>query len=98
MGYPFKENQVALVFDAALDESGDLTGEMEMLIAFPGDSAMSDASRMIMIDITTMLSAFLSYSQDKDELLDAVMQYRDDYLSANNRESFTIDTPTMGSA
>lgn len=98
MGYPFKENQVALVFDAELDESGDLTGEMEMLIAFPNNSSMSSVSRMVMIDITTMLSAFLSYSQDKDELLDEVMKYRDDYLSAKKREGFTIDTPTMGSA
>ena len=98
MGFTLKENQVALVFSADLEDSGDLTGGMDISIAFPGDTAMSMDARLNMIDVLTMLASFLSYAADKDDLVDELLTYRDSTLEFGSSSGLTVNSPTMGSA
>ena len=98
MGFTLKENQVALVFSAELEESGDLSGGMDMSIAFPNDTALSMEARLNMIDVLTMLASFLSYAADKDDLVDDLLAYRDSEVEFGSSSGLTASSPTMGSA
>jgi hypothetical protein len=98
MGYTLKENQIALVFEMEVEDNGAVTGDLGTSVVFPTESSLDDQSLGIMIDLITMLSVFLSYVEDKDELFDDLVKYRDEMLGLGESNVLSFNSKTMGSA
>lgn len=98
MGFTLKENQIALVFEMEVEDNGAVTGDMGTSVVFPTESVLDDQSLGIMIDLITMLSVFLSYVEDKDELFEDLVKYRDEMLGLGDSNVLSFNSKTMGSA
>lgn len=98
MGFTLKESQLALVLTPYLDDSGGLTGALDISIALPKDSPMDQDARLQMLEIATMMAGFLSYSEGKPDLVEDVIRHCDERLSREATQVLSPTSPTAGSA
>ena len=89
MGYELKGNEVGIILRPFVDDAGVWTGELDTGLAINLDEAtLSEADMAHLVHVATMMTAFLSYMNDHDEILDEIEELRNTLMGIDSEDYY----------
>lgn len=77
MRYELEDDEVALVIKPLYEANGEWEGDVATGVAKNETISLDINIQRGMVNIITLMTSFLSYSDDKEELVDEVLKWRD---------------------
>jgi hypothetical protein len=86
MAYELKPEDVALVIRPIMEEDGSWDGNISTSVALDPTSPLSDEQMNTLLDVVTVMSAFLDWSRYNPTVAEAVRDHRDRLMDAMDDE------------
>ena len=77
MRYELEDDEVALVIKPLYEANGGWEGDVATGVAMNETISLDINIQRGLVNIITLMTSFLSYSDDKEELVDEVLKWRD---------------------
>jgi len=77
MRYELEDDEVALVIKPLYEANGEWEGDVATGVAMNETISLDINIQRGLVNIITLMTSFLSYSDDKEELVDEVLKWRD---------------------
>jgi len=88
MRYELEDDEIALVIKPLYEANGDREGDVATSVAMNETIRLDLNIQRGMVNIITLMTSFLSYSDDKEELVDEVIKWREKLFAELDESPF----------
>lgn len=76
MSYKLDSEEVGLIIKPIMNEAGYWEGDISSAVTLDPSTSLSDEEVNILLDLVTMMSAFLDWSKDNPSVIEEVREHR----------------------